>query len=184
MSYVKKISSIEDIYKQGFVIIDENKKEIKNNILKILNEKHLSISDLSKLTGISRQNISAIIKGKVIPGIDMVLKISYVLNTPIEEIFKLEENAWIAPATLESDNFLYLDKVNIQIVDNKFRKNFIKNTGFEYYNIDEQKYLSKKEKEKIFKNAKKEGLNIEELEKKIIKIFYKLGKKITPIVIK
>lgn len=183
MVYREKIKSLDELRERGLIIIDEDKKEIENNILKILKQKQLTISDLSKLTGISRQNLNAIIKGKAIPGVNIALKISYVLNAPIDKLFTLTEDAWVKPFSNKQDYNLYLDVVNLEIVDNSIRKEFIKRTGYEYYNIEEKKYLTKKERDELLKEALKNGMDVSIFNKNIIKIFQKLGEKINPIII-
>ena len=49
---------------------------------------------LAKKTGVSRQTINAIEKGKYIPSTVLSLKIARVFNQNVEEIFELEENDW------------------------------------------------------------------------------------------
>lgn len=53
----------------------------------------ISQEQLAKLTGIDRRVISAIELGDKIPSLRQALALSYALNYPVNEIFKLEELA-------------------------------------------------------------------------------------------
>ena len=82
----KKFNSLEELKELGLYIIDEDEIVVENNIEEKCKERGMSISDLAKLTGLSRQNINAVTKNKMKPGIDFALKCSYVLNVPVEDI--------------------------------------------------------------------------------------------------
>jgi putative transcriptional regulator len=62
------------------------------NSLKLQRVK-LSINqgELGKLAGVSRQTISSIERGDYNPSITLVLKLSEILNTSIEDLFWIEE---------------------------------------------------------------------------------------------
>jgi putative transcriptional regulator len=51
----------------------------------------LTQQDLADLVGCSRQTINSIEKGKFKPSIELVLKLSKVLKTPVEELFQLSD---------------------------------------------------------------------------------------------
>lgn len=63
------------------------------NNLKVLRLRHGDISQaqLAKIVGCSRQTIISIESGCKNPSVEIALKISHALNTPIEQIFSLEE---------------------------------------------------------------------------------------------
>lgn len=59
-----------------------------SNKLKILRAKHnISQSDLAKRISVSRATIVSIENGKSIPGLDIALKLSYVFQINVNEIF-------------------------------------------------------------------------------------------------
>jgi putative transcriptional regulator len=65
---------------------------MKNNI-KIQRAIHnLTQADLAERIGVSRQTINAMEKNKYVPSTVLALKISKLFNTPVENIFILEEN--------------------------------------------------------------------------------------------
>ena len=47
----------------------------------------LTQEDLAALTGVSRQTIISIEKNKFVPGLDIAIKISDALKTPINKLF-------------------------------------------------------------------------------------------------
>ena len=48
---------------------------------------NITQEELSKRAGVSRQTIISVEKNKFIPGLDVALKISKSLNTPIDKLF-------------------------------------------------------------------------------------------------
>jgi len=54
--------------------------------------KDYSQAQLADLVGVSRQTINALEAEKYIPSTVLSLKISHILEQPIEELFELEEN--------------------------------------------------------------------------------------------
>ena len=64
---------------------------MKNNI-KVQRAIHnLTQADLAEKIGVSRQTINAMEKNKYVPSTILSLKISKLFNTPVEDIFILEE---------------------------------------------------------------------------------------------
>lgn len=135
-----KLNNIDELEKYGYDIMDKE-NVLNNKIKEILEERGFSQSDLSKLTGISRQNISDIIQNKLKPGVDFAIKIAVVLNVPVEDIFQLNESAWFKIAKLEDDTSIFLDLYQLKIIDNKERKNQLKEDNLEYYLIKENKCI-------------------------------------------
>ncbi|WP_423126314.1 helix-turn-helix transcriptional regulator [Gaoshiqia sp. Z1-71] len=54
-------------------------------------KKNWTQADLAGKIGISRQAMNSIETGKFVPSTLLALKLAHVFNTPVEEIFKLEE---------------------------------------------------------------------------------------------
>lgn len=66
--------------------------KLKNNIkLARVKTGDITQQQLADLVSCSRQTINSIEKGKFNPSIELVLKISKALNTPVEEIFYLSD---------------------------------------------------------------------------------------------
>lgn len=63
------------------------------NTLKALRQKNgdLSQQQLAEMVGCSRQTIIAIESGKINPSVEIALKLSHALNSPVDQIFSLEE---------------------------------------------------------------------------------------------
>lgn len=206
----EKIKGLDELRERGLCIIDENETTVENHILKLLKERGLVLSDLAKLTGIPRQNISAVVKNKMKPGIDFALKVSYVLGVPVEEVFSLTEDAWVKPYK-NKDTTLYLDIVNMEIIDNSRKRELINENGYEYVNLETNEFLTREEYDEKLKQFLNEytPIKVKELEEdyeyeglsktkltsiakeelrrefsqQYVKIFKKLGKKFIPYVI-
>lgn len=206
--YKRKLHSLDELEDEDIIIIDKSSEQIKNNLKKILTEKKLLPIDLATLIGVTKQSINSIINSNVLPSVGIALKISYTLQTPIETIFEMSEDAWIRPYVI-NDKPMYLDKVNLEVIEVTLVKEFIKSTSFEYYDMESKKYISKKDRNILWKeytqcNQENELLKVKSdnqnytlreaksvsfknLESKFneryIKIFYRLGKRITPYII-
>ncbi len=67
-------------------------KELTNKLkLKRLENGDITQEELAKKTGVSRQTINAIEKGKFNPSVKLALKMAKVLNCRVEDIFQLSE---------------------------------------------------------------------------------------------
>lgn len=205
----EKINSLEELKTKGLSIIDEDETIVENRIMEKLQEKNLLVSDLAKLTGIARQNINVVVKHKMKPGIDFAIKVAYVLDVPVEELFTLTEDAWVKPYKPKRDSTLYVDVVNLMILDTTAKKEEIAKNGHEYFNPETQKYLTKEEYAELEAMYIEENLveKVEELieegsdytkkqleshakddlrkefDAKYVKMYKKLGEKIQPYVI-
>ena len=68
---------------------------INNNIRKLrFNCGEMTQQDLAKKTGVTRQTIVAIEKGKYSPSLELAFRIAHAFEVPLEEVFSynLEEN--------------------------------------------------------------------------------------------
>lgn len=65
------------------------------NTIKLLRQRQndLSQQQLADMVGCSRQTIISIESGKINPSVELALKISEALKTPVNELFALEEGA-------------------------------------------------------------------------------------------
>ena len=64
---------------------------MRTNIRELRESRNISQKELGELVGVSRQTINYIELGKTSPKITVALKIAKIFNTPVEEIFELEE---------------------------------------------------------------------------------------------
>lgn len=63
---------------------------MKNNIRKLRKERGLRQEDLAQILGVTRQTIIAIENDKYNPTLELAMKIARFLETPVEDIFILE----------------------------------------------------------------------------------------------
>ncbi len=63
------------------------------NTLRLLRQQNgdLSQQQLAEMVGCSRQTIISIESGKINPSVEIALKLSHALNTPVDRIFSLAE---------------------------------------------------------------------------------------------
>lgn len=192
-----KIKSPQELIKMGYCFLDEG-IIVKNNLKEILREKGLNSVDLAKLIGESRQRVSLILNYKTIPNIDFVLKTSYVLDMPVEEIYEITDNAW---KYKPDDVSLYYDMIEKEIITYEEYMNRKTQNCYKYFDIKENEPLTenqfkkrKKEIDEIVQEKKlnhishtrvEKNLDLNEikrdmLEKRFVKVYRKIGVKITP----
>ncbi|MFL6446172.1 MAG: substrate-binding domain-containing protein [Bryobacteraceae bacterium] len=67
--------------------------EIQSNLAKLRRERGISINHLAEVAGVTRQTIHAIAVGGSIPNTAVALRLARVLETSVEELFSLPEDA-------------------------------------------------------------------------------------------
>src|SRR5436305_11097011 len=67
--------------------------EIQSNLAKLRRERGISINHLAEVAGVTRQTIHAIEVGGSIPNTAIALRLARVLETSVEELFSLSEDA-------------------------------------------------------------------------------------------
>lgn len=154
---MKTLDSVDQLLKTGYVLKDEKAVVLTNNIEKHLKDKDMSYADLAKKTGVSRQMISMIIHQQIRPGADVALKFEEVLEVPVQELFNLTDEAWLTIATVGYDSPAYLWMPDLTIVDNKERKNRIKECGGEYRHLKTGEIVTKKEYESRLQEFQKDN---------------------------
>ncbi|AUI36109.1 XRE family transcriptional regulator [[Bacillus] caldolyticus] len=151
------IENIEEFFKErDYFLVESKVKE--NNLQLLIRQVGISVSDLQKITGISKQNLNEIIYGESNPSIDKALKIAYVLNYPVEKLFPLKPEDWYHYATDEEGKTLYFNTIDGKIYNTTGKKLAIKNGKYEYYDNVEKRYVTKKEYKQIVSNLQKSEL--------------------------
>lgn len=131
--YIREKTSISELRMQGYSIVEDDAVFVENCVEEVMQKKGWTVSDLAKQTGLSRQQVHAIVKKQTAPRIDFVLKISEVLETPVEKLFWLTEDAWVEYEREGHDVSLFLDMVHMEKVNAAEKKRFIRETGYVYY---------------------------------------------------
>ena len=70
----------------------KSSETVENRIRELRARHRLTQADLAKLVDVSRQSIVAIEKGEYNPSVLLALKISRVLQEPVEVIFSIKES--------------------------------------------------------------------------------------------
>lgn len=135
MNKLIEFKTLDEFEKMGFVLLTSDivNNTVNNLLHKFIIAKRITISELSRLTGVSKQVISSSITKNSKIGLDSAIKISHVLETPIEEIFKLKENAWIDVYLVEGKT-VYLNMKTLKMVISTEKKEYIKKYGIKYFN--------------------------------------------------
>ena len=67
---------------------------MKNSIKVERAKKNITQAELAALVKVSRQTINAMELGKYVPSTVLALRLAYVFETEVSNIFELEENDW------------------------------------------------------------------------------------------
>lgn len=147
----KQLSSLQELEELGYSY-EQPEVDVYSNLEKVLVEKGLDSKDLSELTGISRQTLHGILKKNRRVGVDVALKLSYVLNVPISEIFSLPKSSWFTLVTDSEDLAIYIDHLKLQLINSKGKKEIESSEGADLYvNIETREVANLKSlsKEKL-----------------------------------
>lgn len=125
-------------------------------------KKKITSMRLCKKTGISRQTMNAVLNGKMKPGVDFALKVSKVLDIPVEDLFHLHESAWETLVIKDSQS-IYWDIASMEIIERKDMKKIVEREGEQYWDMEEDVLLSEAEYEAILAKELDERLE-EEIE--------------------
>ena len=68
-------------------------KILKNRVKELRTAKNLSQGALAKLTGVTRVTIISLEKGGYVPALTFAMRLSEILETPIDKIFYEEDEA-------------------------------------------------------------------------------------------
>ena len=111
----KRLNSLDELAGMGLEI-QPTHACYHHRLKEYMKKKHYKASDLASLTGMPRQNISAILNYKVTPSVVIALKIATILECRVDELFELDEDAWTTKARLDKRS-LFIDHSTLTIVD-------------------------------------------------------------------
>lgn len=164
MNELKKFDNIDEFEKMNFVLLSNDviSNTIDNNLQKLLLAKRITISELSRKTGVSKQVISnSIVKNTKID-LDSAIKISRVLKTPIEDIFMLKKNSWV-DVYIVNGKTVYLNMKTLTMVSSEEKNMYIKTHKLKYYNPIDDSLSYRKLNENYNELFIKVGKRIEQL---------------------
>ena len=154
-----KISSLAELKKMGYMLKPNEINAIYTHRIKECLDKHnLSVADLSKLTGISRQNLATFISYKSVPNLVMAIKIAKVFGLTVEEMFVLSDVAWYenAKVDVKTNKTLYLDCLTFELITSNQKNKLLKNEEVDLW-------IQLETKERKYRHE----LTIEELESQL-----------------
>jgi len=169
--YREKVKSMNEVYARGYRP-EPTEPPVLCYLEDFLKLKGLTVSELSEKTGISRQTLHNILKGVYTPGVDLALKIGHVLGVSVESLFELTDAAWVSRVKIKGERTLYLDVINLFLLDKEAKEEEMKADPAIYYDRktkrmitpEEKEAIEKKELEETLKNPKKVARLVGDLE--------------------
>ena len=155
-------SRLEKLYEMGYQI-ERKEQPIENKMEAVMLKKRVTSSSLVKLTGVSKQTMHAIMNGKMKPGIDFALKVSTVLQVPVEDLFSLNESAWETLITNDGKS-VYWDLAELELVERPDTKKLEDEQGVEYWDVEQERLITEEAYQQLLETAMTERMD-EEMEK-------------------
>lgn len=156
---MKEIRNVRDLNDANVLLLtkEEPPQEVIQYISETLKENELGDSSLAEMVGVPRQIMERYLKNPKIMPVLVALRISKILNKPVEELVELGEYGWIKRQVLEKNSFAYVRIDTLDIYCKQECRRQIEETGLEYYCPEEQKYLTKKDYIKLMKRDPEEA---------------------------
>lgn len=159
---LEKQDRFQKLYNMGYDV-EKKQQPVIIELDKAMQKYKISSMTLCKKTGISRQTMSAVLNGRMKPGVDFALKVSKVIGVPVEDLFKLNDSAW-ETLLVEDSQSIYWDLLTQELIKGKDVKGIEEEEGVQYWCVEEDRTMSESEFEKILEKELEERMN-EEVEK-------------------
>lgn len=156
--YKKQLKSLDELYLMGYRI-EPKEPPIRSYVKEYMKQKGFTVTELAERTGISRQSMHNILRGDFTPGVDLALKLSEVLETPVEKLFKLTSAAWVSTVKLKGDRSLYFDIFNSTILDKEAMEKEIEEDPRVFYDMEQKRFITEEEKKQLEQQEIEETLN-------------------------
>lgn len=145
------ITSVKELNEKGLYLFVDDKILIENKIHSIIKMKGYKLADISRMTGISKQNISNLLTTNIPPNIEYVLKIAYVLDVSVESLYEYNKKEWFIPYNQEESLSYYYDMYKNQLILNEQRKKQIDENGFVYLKKESNERIDENEASELLK---------------------------------
>lgn len=129
---MREVVSPEDVEKFG-VNFAPKLPAINNRISETIKEKNLTFKESAARIGISRQALDKFIRGEQKPTIEVALKLSMLLDTPVEQLFQLGKGAWFTSAKDKNGHTIFYDHMRQELRSGDAMKGTRKTVRFDKY---------------------------------------------------
>lgn len=104
---------------------------ISNRISETIKSKGLAYKEAAKRIGIPRQSLDLYSRGELHPTVEIALKLSLLLDTPVEELFSLEKGAWYTTAKDKNGYTIYYDHMRQELISGDAMKGVKKTVRYD-----------------------------------------------------
>jgi putative transcriptional regulator len=139
------IRDIAELEARGWFVVDDDDFSLENRIEYLLEDRGLSMSDLARLTGMSRQSIHAAMRKNLKPNVEFGLKIAHVLGVHVEDIFYLTDSAWLKPPKMGKESFLYLNVMTMELLNSNEKREQLAITATSYHHVVTREMITAEE---------------------------------------
>lgn len=168
-----KFKNRQDIAIQGYVLIENGKPvvngkvvhEVEQYIKEKLQKEEISEATVAATIGISRSLLNKYLKEPKIMPMVIALRIAAILDEPLDELFNLGEYGWLKSYPFSENSVCYIRLDNFETISEENKSQYIKDTGYEYYDEQNGTYLSEKEYKDGLKKEMAKYKNSQEKEK-------------------
>lgn len=156
---LKVNDNLDDFLKRKkYFLLSKQYDQKKNKLPILMNQLGIGVCYLERKTGISKQSLNAIAKGKTIPSVFTATKIAKILGFNVETVFPLSDDDWYRYVCDDEGKTLHCNIIENIIFNTAGKKMALKKGMLEYYDTEKKQYISKTERETFIKLYKKEEL--------------------------
>lgn len=105
----KEVENLDELHAMNLFFPSAYDVQVENTLAKHLEERNIPVTDFARLVGISRQALNMAINETVAPDLVNAMKMAYILDVPVEELFKLANFAWVERAKDANKKTIYFD---------------------------------------------------------------------------
>lgn len=116
-----KVDSLQQLHAMGYQSEIPGIK-VTNNLATLLKEHRVTVTELAKVSGVSRQTVDSFVSHKSSPNVEIALKIAHIFQVPVESIFNLSETAWFETAKDAKNRTIYFDHLHFELVSGEDMK--------------------------------------------------------------
>lgn len=129
---------------------------VETHVSDIIKQSGLTFKEAAQMIGISRQGLDLYIRGELQPTVEIALKLSHLLDTPVEDLFSLTETAWLTTAKDDEGRTIYYDHMAEELLSGETMKGKRRTV---HYSREMGETISQRTFKQIIKEAENEAVS-------------------------
>lgn len=151
---IKEIESLAELNAMNLFFPSAYDVQVENTLAQHLEKRNIPMTDFARLVGISRQALNMAMNETVATDLVNAMKMAYILDVPVEELFKLANFAWVERAKDSNKRTIYYDHFSRTIRSGKDMKNTDRS---ERMDLAQNRIITEQEYKKVLREAREES---------------------------